>query len=375
MSFFGVTVETLESITPITGADRIVMGTLKGMDYQFILKKGGIAPTHQCIFFPIDSIIPVELLKFVGLDGKLSGGSKNRVKTIKMKGQISQGLVLSVPEIEKYLLSIGKLLDTSLTDLTECLGVTKYDPEISGPIWGNTSRGSINHPLPEDVHHYDIEGTDRNKDIIEVLMKTPVYITEKLEGMNFALKRDPEGNITICSRNRTVYVESGSMMKRFFMRIKNLFKKRIVSQHEQAIRNSGLIEAIHTLAATCHPYDTIIFRGEVLGPQVQNNIYHLDKLRGVVFDIQMGGEYLSVEPFLRYAAELGLSTPPMLWCDDTLEKFLGYKTIAEMSDGISKLFETKREGIVIKPMVEETCKIGRMFLKKRSPEYLNESDL
>ena len=59
-----------------------------------------------------------------------------------------------------------------------------------------------------------------------------------------------------------------------------------------------------------------------------------------------------------------------------LREYLNGKTIRYASNGKSVLADTKREGIVIKPLIEEFHPIlHRLLIKQRSPEYLAGTDL
>ncbi len=93
MAFFGVTIEQIESLRPIKDADKIEVATLKGMTFQIVVGKGMFSVGDCVLYFPIDSLLPVDVQKVLGLEGKLSGPEKNRVITRKFKGEISQGIV------------------------------------------------------------------------------------------------------------------------------------------------------------------------------------------------------------------------------------------------------------------------------------------
>jgi RNA ligase (TIGR02306 family) len=96
MSTFGVTVEFLENIRSHPDADRLELAGLAGCDYQFVIPKGVYKNGDPVLYFPVDAILPEPLLERVGLSGKLGGAKKNRVKTKKIRGAPSQGIVQSV---------------------------------------------------------------------------------------------------------------------------------------------------------------------------------------------------------------------------------------------------------------------------------------
>ncbi len=93
MSFFGVSVETIASVRTHPGADRLDLCTLEGMSFQVVVKRGEFNPGDRVVYFPVDALLPEDLLRRIGLEGRLAGARKNRVKTISLRGEISQGLV------------------------------------------------------------------------------------------------------------------------------------------------------------------------------------------------------------------------------------------------------------------------------------------
>jgi hypothetical protein len=66
---------------------------------------------------------------------------------------------------------------------------------------------------------------------------------------------------------------------------------------------------------------------------------------------------------------------PTLTYDMTLREWLGGKTVQQASNGRAAMVDRLREGIVIKPLVEEQIhRFGRLFIKQRSPEYLSKTE-
>ena len=132
MSFFGVTIERIATVKPIPKADLIVVATLEGLAYKFVIGKDSFKPGDYCVYFPIDSLLPPELVEKLGLTGKLSGKEKNRVKTVKLRKQISQGIVGNpscVPITDAS--PRVSMSEWPSEFLTQELGVTKYEPPVS----------------------------------------------------------------------------------------------------------------------------------------------------------------------------------------------------------------------------------------------------
>src|SRR5271157_5865133 len=187
MSTFAVELKEISKIYIHPNADKLELGQVEGMTYQFVVQKGLYKEGDEVVYFPIDSLLPQELIQQQGISNFLAGKEKNRIKTCRLRGEISQGYVSPASSIRTYLKT-----DALPNDLTAVLGVTKYEPpEVM------THTGKLVQ-LPEQVYYYDIEGCDRYPEIVEKLMNEPVFITEKLEGSNMATAIDLDKKIHVC---------------------------------------------------------------------------------------------------------------------------------------------------------------------------------
>ena len=90
-------VEVIESLLPIEGADKIEVAKVLG--WECVVKKGEFKVGEKVIYVEVDSVMP-ELPEYDFLKDR-----KYRVRTIKLRGQVSMGLVLPITILEKY----GKL--------------------------------------------------------------------------------------------------------------------------------------------------------------------------------------------------------------------------------------------------------------------------
>jgi len=348
MAFFGVTIEIIDSVGQIPNADRIQVAKLLGKDFQFVIGKDTFKPGERCLYFPVDSVLPDDLIAKMGLTGKLSGKLKNRVKTVKLRGQISQGIVASMDILDPLLKEVAHKFSTEA--LTQALRVTKYEPPE------NVCNDGILKPLPDGLSMYDIEGADRYADVAAILMDKDVLITEKLEGTNASVCVKKDGSVFVnCRRNTIIEIPD----------VKNTYWK--------AIEQYGLVEMAKKMMETLSEDVTIY--GELIGPGIQKNIYALKEHQVRVFDVKIGQKWMPVEPFIAAFSSCAELLVPRLW-KGKLSEFLGGRTIKQASDGMSMLNPMqKREGIVIRPLVEdEVPQFGRLILKQRSAEYLAESD-
>src|SRR5215470_1276464 len=93
MSTFAVTVERIGRIWKHDNADLLEMASLEGKAYDFVVGKGDFQSGDTVIYFPVDSLLPDWICSRLNLTGKLAGRDKNRVKTVRLRGNISQGVV------------------------------------------------------------------------------------------------------------------------------------------------------------------------------------------------------------------------------------------------------------------------------------------
>jgi RNA ligase (TIGR02306 family) len=357
MSKFAVTVEEIARVWTHPNADLLEMAQLKSMTYQFVIGKGQHQPGDRVVYFPIDSVLPPNLIETLHLTGKLAGSEHNRIKTVRLRGEISQGLVALPADVipgwtEGMPLSPGQ-------DVTELLGVTKYEP----PIVPNHAGRLVS--LPKGVGVYDIEGAERFADIVSAyLLDQPVIITEKLEGSHFAASLLGDGSLAVSQRHHRIEPVEGQ-------------------EHDwhKVARTSGLADALPAMKAVLEarlgrPIHVLTVRGEVLGPGVQKNIYKLPDHRVYVFDIEADGAPIDAKLYLEMVEQFGLAHAPVLAAGVLLRDWLAGRTLADASNGKSVLQpEVAREGVVIRPMREQTDEVlGRVIIKQRSPEYLSKSD-
>lgn len=346
MAFFGVTIEEINSISPIPDAERILKATLKGLSFEFVIPKDKHFVGEKVLYIPIDSIVPITLQEKAGLIGKLSGKFKNRVKTIKMRGQYSQGIVLPLSVLDEY------QGERTSEKITEFLGVMKYEFNEDG-----TSPAYFISPSAH-FSGYDIECADRYPSVLEILKPQLVYISEKLEGMNFSILYDGE-KLWINQRNLSID--------------ENIHKKIMGAPHPwwEIARKLKLDEFVKRLYSFYHL--PITAYGEMIGPGIQKNHYQLKEKTVRLFDIRVGFTYLNPLAFLEECETHRIETVPTVSFTSliALNDFMQGRSLAECASGDSALCPGRlREGIVIKPSIEQSHPLlGRLFLKQRDPIY------
>ena len=349
MSKFAVELRKVSEVDEHPNADRLSVSRLEGLMWQFCTKKGALNVGDEVVYFPIDSCLPDDLSEFIGVKAYLSGKDQNRVKTAVLRGKASQGLAIRSSLIREYMESKG--LSWPQEDLTTALGVTKYDPP------GIDCKGATLRVLPKGLSAYDIENAENYPDILSQIGEHDVVITEKVEGSNFSVTVDEDGEVFVNQRNYTI--DSPDRKHTFWV----------------VAEKNGYIEAAKSLSLKHGP---VTLYGEIVGPGIQKNIYKMDKKEVMFFDLLLhrDNRYMDSKDFVSDIPELGLKTVPVLWTG-SLSEWLDGKGVSEASDGKSVInAKTMREGIVIKPCREIVCTDSageqmRGIIKQRSPVYLS----
>ena len=298
-------------------------------------RSNNFKPGDLCVYFEIDSVLPHTNPAFDFL------GEKKRLRTIKLKGQVSQGLVLPLSELGLE----GKVQVGD--DVTNILGVIKYEPPISPQLAGQV-RGNF----PGFLTKTDEERIQNVGVFLEKYKDVPFQATEKLDGTSFtAYIKD--GYFGVCSRNLDLTETEGNA-------------------HWAMARKLGLEEKMASLDMD------IAIQGELVGPGIQKNKYQLREPELYVFNVFHIGHYahLSNNMVLDICEKLGLKMVPIVVALGRLSDFLSVESIINFSDGRSALADTAREGLVWRPIYETLHdeRLGRVSFKAISNKYLLKND-
>jgi RNA ligase (TIGR02306 family) len=353
MSTFAVTIESIDRVWAHPNADRLELASLRGMRYQFCIPKGEYAPGDTVVYFPIDSLLPPALIETLGLTGKLRGKEADRIATVKLRGEISQGVVA-----HPAMVLPAEFVLNGHHDVTDLLGVTKYEaPEVS-------IRGGKLVSLPDMVSVYDIEGADRFPNIADMLLDVPVVVTEKVEGSHFSASLYADGSLAICQRRFRILTEDGE-----------------IHDWHAAAEREGVPDALRKLWEMTGAQHAATLRGEVIGPSVQGNLYGLKERTILFFEVEIDGKSIEAEQALALIAAVGLKHVPVLASGQSLRAFLDDRSVQQASTGKTAVPgvsnpDMLREGIVIRPITEMRDEsFGRVIIKQRSPAYLEWSGL
>lgn len=247
------TIRRVSEIFPIDGADKIELARIDG--WQCVVKKDEFKVSDLAVYFEVDSFLPCEepflFLEPKGRKRHNDGSEGFRLRTIKLRGQLSQGLLLPM----KYFFTETNV--TEGADVTDILGVKVYEMPINPNLYGKV-KGSF----PEFIKKTDQERIQNLPYYWTKCKGVKFEATEKMDGTSstYYLNEDKFG---ICSRNLEKIVDYENDDSTYT-------KVAIQCNTEEAMRKIGKNVAI---------------QGEICGPGIQKNRAGLNGLRFFMFDI------------------------------------------------------------------------------------------
>lgn len=333
-------VRRIDKIEPIEGADKIVKATVGGWQLVTAIDNG-FKEGDLVVYLEVDSWVPSGLAPFLTKPGHFpkvfNGVEGERLKTIKLRGTLSQGLLMPMHVLTNY----GADLEEG-ADVTETLGIQKWEKEIPAQL-----TGLVKGNFPTLIPKTDQERVQNLKKEIEAAIASGIRfeITEKLEGSSMTCYLI-DGEFGVCSRNLDLKRDEN-----------NAFWSVAINERiEEKLRAYG---------------NDIAVQGELIGPGIQGNIYKCSEPAFFVFDIYdvKAGQYMT-PPTRRELCNdvLGLKHVPIVAHQAAMIDTLGINSMENViafADGKSQFNKDQnREGIVFKEVN------GGMTFKAISNKYL-----
>ena len=334
------TVRKISDLSPIDGADKIEVATIDGWKIV-VAKDVGHKVGDMVVYCEIDSFLPIrEEFEFLRKSSYKKMGDQEgfRLKTIRLRGQVSQGLVLPLSVLKNTDVVMTKVTKKEWgnqielfaedgapmvnigDDVTELLGIVKYEPPIPAEL-----AGKVKGLFPSFLRKTDEERIQNLSSEYEKLKNQKFYVTEKLDGSSatFYFK---DGVFGVCSRNLELLESEG-----------NTFWK--------VAKELNLENKLKEV-----PYNLCI-QGELIGEGIQGNPY---KIKGQTvrffnsFNIDTQ-ENLDYKGFEHLMDMLELQTVPIISEDFTLPETI--EELLKYADDKSKLNSNfDREGIVVRTL-------------------------
>lgn len=373
-------IQLVSDVTAIPKYDRVELATIGG--WQCIVPKvDNITVGTPVVYFEVDSQVPAKE-PFLFLEQR-----KYRIRTLKMCGVVSQGLAMPLhhfPELAARF-EAGRLSEGD--DVTDVLGVTKYDPQAAQEELETRQKNVKHNPIreffmqfawfraihrklfpgqrkgwPEFISKTDETNIQNMPSVLNTHKYREVYWSEKLEGQSasyFVATGPYFLNFTktafgVCSRN--VYLKTPTNCTWWNVAHQYNIEDKLRSYKTELGRD-------------------VCIQGEIVGPGIQGNIYNLSEHAFFVFnvfDVATQVQY-TLDEMMQFCKRVGLNHVPILdrgpFINSNDEVFT-IEQLLKMSDGTSVLQQgVLREGIVIRSC--SNISQGKpLSFKVRSPKYL-----
>lgn len=349
------TIRKITDLQPIPGADAIEVATVDS--WKVVVKKGEFQLHDLVLYIEVDSWVPHELAPFLskGQEPREYEGIKGeRLRTVRLRGQISQGLILPLwgndMLVQKfatfenvanrpypvwvetitgngwYVMPDGRCVEGALfdLDLSPSFGIVKYEPPVPACLAG-VVKGSFPSCFPKT----DEERIQNLTDEWPLLQTYTYEVTEKLEGSSMSVGLVPAGygfEFIVCSRNLNLKETDDN----------TLWKVARAYDIERK-----LLEVPTT--------GGIIIQGELIGEGIQGNYYGIkghDFYVFAVYDVGAGRYYTPAQRHM-LCATLGLNHVPVI--DVGVKVDAAIEDVLSRADGLSIINPSKqREGLVYK---------------------------
>ena len=315
------TVRKIAEIKAIPEADLIVAYRVDG--WWVVDKKDAHSVGDLVVYVEPDAWVPHELAPFLSKGKEPSeyeGIKGERLRTVKLKKQLSQGLLLPVP---------NGFINIEGTDCTEALGVLKWEPKLPAQLAGD-ARGLF----PSVVPKTEAERIQNLASTWGELRKHKFEVTEKLHGSSCTFYLDLEKDFHVCSRNLDLKPSET-----------NAYWKAALKYNVQ----ENMIK--HGLAG-------LALQGEIVGEGLNGNQYKLglEFFLFSIYDVQQG-KYLDAYAREEICAMLGLQHVPVVQLDVSE---LSVEQALVAAEGKSKVNGSEREGLVLKSQ-EDTSVIVKII--------------
>ena len=334
-----VSIRTIGELRPIEGADAIECALVDG--WTVVTKKGEFKAGDPCMYFEIDSFLPESDERFAFL---MKGGVRtmdgvrgHRLRTVKLRGQLSQGLVLPLiidypgglpygigcirnASGEEHFVNVGD-------DVTDFLGIKKWEAPIPAQL-----AGQVKGAFPGFIRKTDQERCQNLRKEIFVDNADATYeITMKLDGTSCTFYHR-DGELGVCSRN-------------FELKLNEENKDNTLVK---LFNESGLREILPQLG-------NVALQGEVMGEGIQGNREQIKGHEFFLFDAQNldTGRYFtpderhSLFAKLRYKTQKIQHVPTLQDCTLAQAGITNIEQLLKFAEGPS-LNHPVREGLVFK---------------------------
>lgn len=280
-------IQKVWNIEAIEGADKIELAHVLG--WQCVVNKGQFKPMDMAVYFEVDSFLPVreefDFLRKSSYRKTDIMGEGFRLKTMRFRGQISQGLLLPIDTFDELkTIAAEDNLEAGI-DVTELLGVKKWEIEERA-----TTSGTVIGTLPYDIPHTDETRVQAEPGLIKEFEGLEYYISTKMDGSSHSIGIDENG-FHVTGHNYE-------------------YKDDDSSSFYKLVNERGYKEKMYAFLEQ-NELRTLTIQGELCAPGIQKNPLKLSKPEWYVFTIRLDGKRVGLDKMTEICDELGFNMVPI----------------------------------------------------------------
>lgn len=384
MSTHRVEVVKIDAIDKHPNADRLQLAKISG--WQVVVGLNNFQPGQLALYIPVDSVLPNSLeMRLFPVGSKITL-KKGRVRSIRIRGQMSQGMIISLNDLTGELIAAGNLDMLAEggypqyapgDDYAEILGVSKYEPpepEFGGGQGTRAKVASKNQINPNFKKYTDIENIKWYTDVFQP--GEMVYISEKMHGTSARygyVPRHYEGVLAPLKSAVMNFLAKWNIVDAqqfiFGSRRVQLHTGSNKSWYKEDVYSKILLQ--EDIEAKLQPGECVY--GEIVGHAIQKNYTYGCKEgehRFFVYDVMVDGKWLDYPAFVRWCGDRKFTPVPKLYVGPWSQEVHALHRDGESTVGGQKI----REGVVIKSVVDGESICGRKVLKSISDAYYLEDN-
>ena len=363
-------IQKIIKIEPIENADRIELAYVLG--WQVVIRKDEFKEGNLCIYMEVDSILPSDNKHFEFMKDR-----KYRVKTIKLRKTLSQGLLFPLSILKKP----DKYKEGD--DVTEVLKIKKYEPpevNISFNKKNKVKTPFILRPFKRCIatvpflrkHLGKYIGIRKKLTFPSFLRKTdepriqsnPGFLDYLTDNRRFVITSKCDGTSATYYYNKGLIGGCSRTVEVLNRKTKTYFGEDVYSQMFEKYNIKDILKDYKK---------NIAIQGEVVGPKIQANRLGLKEIDFYVFQIYDIDRsiYYDYEDFINFCNDYKLKTVPIINDNYKFKEIPSVDFLLKLADGIYQTNKQPQEGIVIRPRKEEILhKLGRFSFKVVNNKFL-----
>lgn len=315
-------IESIKDVTNHPNAERLDIVTILG--WQCVVKRGEFVKNQKVVFVVIDTLLPPDAPWANFLKDPKNPEKPIRLKTVKLRGHYSQGLVLPLS-----VLPIGTQNWHLGADVSGELGIKKYEKEIPAQLSGIALGGFPTYICAQT----DEDNGLSNPDIVEEVLKNEwITVTQKLDGSSGTIVIEDRTITHVCSRRLSL----------------------------KETQENAFWKVARKLNLDKLDRGRYVIAGEVMGCGIQGNQLKLVEPEIFVFQIKYNNSFYN---YLKMVDEcehnLGCKYVPHIENFHTLTQKIDTDVLQDLADKQILPCGNPAEGIVIRPSDYKTAGNGR----------------